>query len=180
MGRNRFRSCLLMFTYLIMPLTILFWLDSPFQGVNYFSPTKVVRYLMAMDKKILLQWPVSTSVQCEYCPNGTPTKRPVTGRPVTKCPVTKRPFTRRPVTKRPDYQTSSYRTSSYKTSTLVIITKHQVFFHFSNTDNYDRFSPIKKYNLYLTLTYLYLDLKRIINYNIHMKVKVANSLFKFL
>jgi hypothetical protein len=106
------------------------------------------------------------------------------------------------------YKTSIYQTSSYKTSRLqkVLITKRPYYqtsrlpnvqlpnvqlqnvhtsncyktSSFSNTDNYDGFSPLKKYELYLTLTYLYLDLKRIINYNIHMKVKVANSLFKFL
>jgi hypothetical protein len=89
--------------------------------------------------------------------------------------ITKRPFyqtSRLPNVQLPNVQLQNVHTSNYyKTSS---------FFHFSNTDNYDGFSPLKKYELYLTLTYLYLDLKRIINYNIHMKVKVANSLFKFL
>ncbi len=61
------------------------------------------------------------------------------------------------ITKRPYYQTSRlpnvqlpnvqlqnvYTSNYYKTSS---------FFLFSNTDNYDGFSPLKKYVLYLTLT----------------------------
>ncbi len=76
------------------------------------------------------------------------------------------------------YQTSSYKTSRlqnvliskrpyYQTSRLLNVQLQNVqlqnvhtsnyyktssFFLFSNTDNYDGFSPLKKYVLYLTLT----------------------------
>ncbi len=61
------------------------------------------------------------------------------------------------ITKRPDYQTSllpnvqllNVQLQNVHTSNYYKISS---FFLFSNTDNYDGFSPLKKYVLYLTLT----------------------------
>ncbi len=92
--------------------------------------------------------------------------------------ITKRPYyqtSRIPNVQLPNVQLPNVQLQNVHTSNYY---KTSSFFHFSNTDNYDGFSPLKKCELYLTLTYLYIDLKRIINYKIHMKVKVSNSLFK--
>jgi hypothetical protein len=56
------------------------------------------------------------------------------------------------ITKRPDYQTSLFPNVQLQNVHTSNYYKTSSFFLFSNTDNYDGFSPLKKYVLYLTLT----------------------------